>query len=117
MNADEFEQDVLRVAGEWAYLRSAETVDKTDYAIKLRLTVDTECFVQVYANVEKSILSFALVLNRARIYGRDNEGGEWHRHPYGDPEGHDDSPEGRKAVALATFLEEAQAILEVEGLL
>ena len=117
MNADEFEQDVLRVAGEWAYLRSAETVDKTDYAIKLRLTIDTECFVQVYANVEKSILSFALVLNRARIYGRDNEGGEWHRHPYGDPEGHDHSPEGRKAVALATFLEEAQAILEVEGLL
>ena len=49
MNADEFEQDVLRVAGEWAYLRSAETVDKTDYAIKLRLTIDTECFVQVYA--------------------------------------------------------------------
>jgi hypothetical protein len=71
VNADEFEQDVLRVAGEWAYLRSAETVDKTDYAIKLRLTVDTECFVQVYANVEKSILSFALVLNRARIYGRE----------------------------------------------
>jgi len=67
--------------------------------------------------VEKRIISFALVLNRARIYGRDNDGGEWHRHPYGNPEDHDHSPEGRKAVSLAIFLEETQAILEAEGLL
>lgn len=67
--------------------------------------------------MEKGLLSFALVLNRARIYGRVNEGGEWHRHPYGRLANHDHSLEGRKVVSLATFLEEAQAILETEGLL
>lgn len=48
MNVDDFEQDVVQIAGEWSFILSAEIVDKTDHAIKLRLHIDTECFVQVY---------------------------------------------------------------------
>ncbi len=117
MNVDEFERDALMVVGEWSFLRSADTIDKTDYAVKLRLHVDTECFIQVYANIEKGIYSYALVLNRSRIYGRDNEGGRWHRHPHDDPNSHDFSSKGQAEVTLSQFLVEAQEILEVEGLL
>lgn len=117
MSVDAFEQDVLRTANEWSFIRSIETVDKTDQAIKLRLQVDAECFVQVYANVRKNLFSYTLVLNRSRIYGRDSEGGTWHRHPYGDPDSHDRTPEGQLKVDLAQFLVEVQQILQAEGLL
>lgn len=117
MSVDAFEQDVLRTANEWSFIRSIETVDKTDQAIKLRLQVDAECFVQVYANVRKNLFSYTLVLNRSRIYGRDSEGETWHRHPYGDPDSHDRTPEGQLKVDLAQFLVEVQQILQAEGLL
>ena len=108
---------VFSVATQWSFLRAVEIVDKTDYAVKLRLHVDTECFIQIYANVQKGILSYALVLNRLRIYGRDNEGGIWHRHPHGQPDSHDLSPEGRIEVTPAQFLAGAQEVLKNEGLL
>lgn len=117
MTIDEFEHQVLSTALEWSFLRLVETVDKTDYAVKLRLHVDTECFVQVYGNVQKGIVSYTLVLNRLRIYGRDNEAGQWHRHPQGKPDSHDMSPKGRTEVTLAQFLTEAQGILRDEGLI
>ena len=117
MTSDDFESKARQAAAEWAFIQSVETVDKTDHALKLRLHVDGECFVQVYANVQKSVYSYTLVLNRARIYGRDSEGGDWHRHPYGSPDSHDHTPEGRKAVTLMQFLAEIQQILQAEGLL
>jgi hypothetical protein len=91
-------------------------VDKTDHAIKMRLHVMADCFVQVYANVQKQLLSYTLVLNRARIYGRDCEGGQWHRHPLSAPETHDFGLEGSQRVSLAQFLGEAQRILQDKGL-
>lgn len=117
MNVDEFERHILTAAAQWSFLRTVDTVDKTDYAVKLRLHVDVECFIQIYANVHKGIFSYALVLNRSRIYGRDNEGGTRHRHPHGQPDNHDVSPEGRTEVTLAQFLAEAQKVLKDEGLL
>lgn len=117
MTTDEFEGEARRSTAEWAFVQLVETVDKTDHAIKLRLHIESECFVQVYANVQKELYSYNLVLNRSRIYGRDCEGGIWHRHPYDDPERHDRSPDGRKVVTLAQFLAEVQEILQAEGLL
>ena len=117
MSTDSFEDEVRRSAGEWAYIRLVETTDKTDQAIKLRLHIDTDCFIQVYANTRKELYSYTLIFNRSRIYGRDCEDGSWHRHPYDNPDSHDRSPEGRKAVTLAQFLTEAQQILQSEGLL
>lgn len=88
MTASAFERAVQQVADQWAYVQWVVPVDSTDYAVKLRLHVDAECFVQVYANVQKGLFSFTLVLNRARIYGRDCEGGVWHRHPRHAPDTH-----------------------------
>ena len=45
MNINEFERQVLMTAEQWSFLRSIDTIDKTDYAVKLRLHVDAECFI------------------------------------------------------------------------
>lgn len=113
----DFERDVRQVAAQWAFIQSIVTVDRSDYAVKLRLHVDTECFIQIYANVQKELFSFTLVLNRERIYGSDCEGGIWHRHPYHTPDNHDFSAEGSQAVTLAHFLAEVQQILQDEEIL
>ena len=97
MSTDAVEREVQRTAAQWAFVRSVETVDKTDAAIKLRLHIDTDCFIQVYTNTRKQIISYAVVFNRARILGRDCDGGLWHRHPPGKPDQHDFSPDGQRA--------------------
>ena len=117
MRADDFERHVREIASGWAFIRRVSTVDKTDYAIKMRLHIMTECFVQVYANVQKQLMSYVLVFNRTRIYGRNCEGGQWHRHPHGAPETHDFSSEGSQSVSLPQFLSEAQQVLQEEGIL
>jgi hypothetical protein len=117
MTAADYEQDVRQLATQWAFIQSIVTIDRTDYAVKLRLHIDVECFVQVYANVQSGLTSFTLVLNRARIYGRDCDGNGWHRHPRSAPDAHDFSVEGSQAVTLADFLAEVQQILHHERLL
>ena len=117
MSADLAERDVRRAAAQWAFIQRVATVDKTDVTVKLRLYVDVECFIQVYVNTAKQLSSYTLVLNRSRIYGRDCEGGLWHRHPAGAPEEHDFTPDGQRAVTLDEFLREAQQVLQDRGLL
>lgn len=117
MTTDEFEKTTQQVAAEWAFIRRVQTLDKTAHALKMRLYVFDDCFVQVYTNIEKRLLSYALVFDRVRIYGRDSEGGYWHRHPHNSADTHDFGEEGSKPVDLAQFLKEVQGILETEGLL
>ena len=117
MTTDELERDVTQVASHWPFVRWVATADKTAHAIKMRLHIAGDCFVQVYANTEKQLLSYTLVLNRTRIYGRDCEGGHWHRHPLGAAEAHDFGPHGEQPVELADFLGEVQQILDSEGIL
>jgi hypothetical protein len=107
VSTDAVESEVQRTAVNWAFVRRIETVDKTDDAIKLQLHIDTDCFIQVYTNTRKQIISYAVVFNRARILGRDCDGGSWHRHPPGMSDQHDFSPEGQRAVSLDEFLKEA----------
>ena len=117
MTTDDFERDVRLIAADWGFIRWVATADKTAHAIKMRLHITEGCFVQIYANIEKQLLSYALVLERTRIYGRDSEGGRWHRHPYGAAETHDFSPDGARTIELPQFLGEVQQILEETALL
>lgn len=117
MTIDDLEGDIRDIASGWALIRAVSTEDKADHAIKMRLHIMSGCFVQVYANIQKQLSSYTLVLNRTRVYGRDSEGGQWHRHPRGAADTHDIGPEGARAVSLAQFLAEAQEILQSEGIL
>jgi hypothetical protein len=117
MTVDEFEQSVIQAVEAWSFIDSVAILDKTAHAIKMRLMIDPECFVQIYANVQKGLISYALILSRLRIYGRDSDGGVWHRHPYPNSEDHDFSPEGSREVSLQEFLAEVQQILQGEEIL
>ncbi|MFN3763114.1 MAG: hypothetical protein ACK4WK_07935, partial [Anaerolineae bacterium] len=101
----------------FSYIQQCITLDKTAHTIKLRLLITTDCFVQIYTNIRKNIMSYALVLSQNRIYGRNCYSGVWHRHPYEAPETHDFGPEGSREVPLEEFLTEVQQILEKEKLL
>jgi hypothetical protein len=117
MTSDIFEQHVRDEADHFAFIRSVVIVDKTTETVKARLHITAECFVQVYANVRKGLFNYTLVLHHNRLYGRDNDGAGWHRHPHSTPESHDFCPEGVRAVSLTDFLEEGQQILMAEGML
>jgi hypothetical protein len=117
MTPDVFEQRVREEASHFAFIRSVVALDKTTNTVKLRLHITTECFVQVYTNVRKGLSSYTLVLHQTRLYGRDNDGTGWHRHPQAAPDGHDFSDEGTRTVSLTEFLDEVQQILMAEGIL
>jgi hypothetical protein len=117
MNPDDFELQVQEEASHFAFIRSVVTLDKTSNTIKLRLYITTECFVQLYANLRKGLLSYTLVLHQIRLYGRDNDGRGWHRHPHLAPNDHDFGAEGARAVSLTDFLNEVQQILAAENVL
>ena len=75
MTTDEFKQEVQSVAAQFTFIHSVVMLDKADHAIKMRLHIDHECFVQIYTNIGKRLISFTLIINRIRMYGRDCEGG------------------------------------------
>lgn len=117
MTVDEFERQVHQTATRFAYIRQAVTLDKTANTVKLRLQIAKDCFVQVYANTAKGLYNYVLVLSRQRFYGRDCEGGDWHRHPHHDADTHDVSPEGSRPVSPEEFLVEVEQVLTAEGIL
>jgi hypothetical protein len=112
-----FEARIYDVALRFSFVQRVVTLGKTANTIKLRLHVTTDCFVQIYTNVQKKLVSYVLILDRSRIYGRNCDGGTWHRHPYENPAAHDFGPEGAKEISLEEFLIEVQQILEGEGIL
>lgn len=116
MSIEVIERQIATVAGRFSFVQKVETMDKTANTVKIRLEISSACFVQVYLNVRKGLTSFALVFNRARIFGRDSDGGRWHRHPYEDPDRHDFSPEGSRTVDLEEFLVEVEEVLRRESL-
>jgi hypothetical protein len=117
MTPEVFEQDVRSQAGRFSFIQAIVTLDRTANTVKLRLEITAECFVQVYANVRKGLTSYTLVLRQSRLYGRNNDGTGWHRHPHTAPDDHDFSDEGSRPVTLTEFLEEVQRILTLEGIL
>jgi hypothetical protein len=117
MTVDDFEQRAREQADHFAFIHSVVVPDKTANTIRLRLHITAECYVQIYSNERKGLLSFALVLHQTRLYGRNNDGRGWHRHPHSAPDNHDFSAEGARPVSLTEFLDEVQHILTAEGIL
>ena len=112
-----FETQVHNAASRFSFVDRVVTLDKTANTIKLRLHVTTDCFIQIYVNVQKKLVNYVLILDRSRIYGRNRDGGIWHRHPYENPDAHDFGPEGAKDVSLEEFLIEVQQVLQRQGIL
>ena len=77
----------------------------------MRFEITDHSFVQLYCNTRKSLFSYALVMTGARVFGRDCDGGQWHRHPVESPDMHDATAEGKRAVTFEEFLQEVQQVL------
>lgn len=99
-----------------AYLTQLVILDQSRSVLKARLYLSPGLFVQVYRNDRFGTTNLVLVHNDPRIFGRDQLGGNWHRHPVDDPAGHDFSEEGLRAVSLSEVLDEVEAILSQLGL-
>jgi hypothetical protein len=116
-NVDDWAREVAAAASTFSFVQTVLTIDKNPAALKMRLFLGPEFFVQVYVNVVTGTRNFALVLGRQRLYARDCVGGVWHRHPYRDSDAHDFSAEGARPVTVVKFLIEVQELVEEAGLL
>ena len=109
---DDWEQQVVTVAGAFSFVQTVLTTDKNPAALKMRLVLGPEFFVQIYVNVVTGTQNLVLVLGQQRLYARDCVGGAWHRHPSSDPDAHDSSDEGARLITLEEFLTEVQELVE-----
>jgi hypothetical protein len=110
-------EEVHHIAERHAFIRAIADLDRTDNALRLRLIIDETMFIQVYANSNKNKLNFALVSLEQRVFGRDSEGGTWHKHPFESPEGHRSEGEAGRAMTLKEFVVEVEELLINESLL
>lgn len=114
MKIDEISEEIAETAQGFEFVTSIRLLDKTDYSVKYRLYLNEMCYVQVYFNTRSGTVNYVFVHHFARIFARDCCDGEWHRHPYHNPNLHNISDEGRRPVSLSEFLEEVREILERE---
>ncbi len=75
---DNVEKQIYEVASKFAFVEKAETLLKTPNTIKIKLSITSTCFIQIYQNVQKNIKSFVVISGNQRLFGRDCDGGVWH---------------------------------------
>ncbi len=114
---DDWEREIIDAAHTFSFVHAVEIVNKSPAALKVRLILGAEFFIQFYVNVVTGTQNFVVVLGRQRLYARDCVDGSWHRHPYEDPDSHDFSPEGARPISVDEFLSEVQRILTEAELL
>lgn len=114
---DAVEDQIYEVSSRFPFIKSVETLLKTPNTIKIKLSITQACFIQVYQNIQKGIISYVLVSGNQRLFGRDCDGGIWHRHPVENSDSHDFSEDGTKTVSLEEFLYEVSEKLVLLGIL
>ncbi len=114
---DELMREIRAIAESYALIRAIADLDRTDNALRLRLIIDETMFIQVYTNSKKNKSNFALISLGQRIFGRDNEGGTWHKHPFASPESHEFEGDAGRSVTLTQFVMEVEELLLKESLL
>jgi len=114
---EEFVEEIEAAARRFRFIRAIVQVDVTRFSAKYRLMIASDLYVQVYANVRNGTTGLALIYQGRRLYGRDSQDWQWHRHPVDDPEAHDFSVEGARALSTEEFLFEVEETLVDQGLI
>jgi hypothetical protein len=78
--------EAFSVASEFGL--ACEVIDVTNNTANARLYLDKNLFIQVYANQIKDKLNLHLIFKGKRLYGADAEGGNYHLHPFEEPDSH-----------------------------
>jgi hypothetical protein len=99
------------------YLLNPRILSKTDNAIKARIEISDNIYVQFYFHQISGTTNYVLVGWENRLYGRDCVGGDWHRHPFANPQAHDTTDDGANEVTPEEFLDEMFEILLKEKLI
>ena len=110
MTIDELLQEIHEVAHLW-FVSAVNVDERTDATVTVRLRLTPNLFVQVFCSERSDRFSLALVGPSGRIYGRDQEHGLWHRHPFANPDVHEPTPEGMSPQPVRQFLAEVEQIL------
>jgi hypothetical protein len=114
---DDVEKQIYETASKFPFIKKVETLLKTQNTIKIKLSITSICFIQVYQNIQKGIKNYVLVSGNQRLFGRDCDGGEWHCHPLENPDAHDFSDEGARPVSFEEFMYEVSERLVLLGIL
>jgi hypothetical protein len=114
---DGVEKQIYEIASKFVFIEKVETLLKTLHTIKIKLSVTPTCFIQIYENIEKNIKNYVVVSGNQRLFGRDCDGGMWHRHPTEAPDSHDFSKNGAREVSFEDFLYEVSEKLVFLGIL
>jgi hypothetical protein len=93
------------------FVQSLIEVECTASTVTVHLVIGPELYVQAYLGEFSGRLSLALVDPSGRLYGRDRERGNWHRHPFDDPDRHEPTPEGLSPRPLLQFMAEVEEIV------
>jgi len=117
MRIEKLEEEAKEALKKFTFLKRMEVVDKHRGAIKLRLYIEENFYIQVYYNGITGTTNFVAIVGSQRIFGRDCYRESWHRHPFHDPDSNNFSPEGTKEATLTGFLGEIQEIVEKEKLI
>ena len=115
MNLEEFISALNTAAQKYAL--NVQVIAQTQNSVKARIDISESIAVQWYYNQKSATTNFVMIGWSRRLYGRDSVGGTWHRHPFDDPDSHDDSATGSTPVEPEQFLDEVFEILINEGLI
>ena len=105
------EKEIYGIVSKFSFIEKVETLLRTQNTIKIKLSVTSNCFIQVYENIQKGTRNYVLVSGNQRLFGRDCDGGAWHCHPVENPDAHDFSNEGARAVSFEEFMYEVSETL------
>jgi len=111
MTIDELLIESLEAKDRFWFVQNFIIVERTDSTVTLHFIVNSELFVQAFYSERGGRLSFALVGQSGRLYGRDREHGYWHRHPFGQTDIHEPTPEGMSSQPVNQFLTEVEELL------
>jgi hypothetical protein len=112
LNIDSIISETQSVASQFG-LR-LRIIDITDNIVDLRLHIDVELFIQIYANQLKDKLNLNLIFKNKRLCGYDSEGGRTHIHPIEEPQSHIFTD---KEVDIKEFTIKSLKLLEERGML
>jgi hypothetical protein len=115
MIIEEFIKEVENVAK--LYSLKLEILAKTKNAVKIKVSVTENIYIQLYYNQETGTRNYVLIGWNRRLFGRDCVGGVWHKHPFENPENHDFSEDGKREVSISDFFEEVFNLLKENGLI
>ncbi len=109
MKLTEFIEALEKAASK--YMSRLRILAKTENAVKARIEISENIYVQFYFHQISGTTNYVLVGWENRLYGRDCVGGDWHKHPFDNPEAHDRSGDGANHVTPEEFLDETFEIL------